>query len=131
MLQSQMIAKRAAVSTPHPEAALAGKQVLEKGGNAIDAVVAATITLCTVIPGSTGMGGYGGTMVAYLADKKKVVSVDFDSRAPKAFRDELYHTEDARKLGYLSITTPAVVAGLDLALRTYGTMSWSEVTQHA
>lgn len=131
MLQSEMIAKRAAVSTPHPEAALAGKQVLEKGGNAVDAVVAATITLCTVIPGSTGLGGYGGTMVAYLADKKKIVSVDFDSRAPKAFRDELYHTEDARKLGYLSITTPAVVAGLDLALRTYGTMSWAEVTQHA
>jgi gamma-glutamyltranspeptidase/glutathione hydrolase len=131
MLQMQMIAKRAAVSTPHPQAALAGKQVLDKGGNAVDAAVAATITLCTVIPGSTGLGGYGGTMVAYLADQKRIVSVDFDSRAPKAFRDDLFNTEDARKLGYLSITTPAVVAGLDLALRTYGTMSWREVSQHA
>jgi gamma-glutamyltranspeptidase/glutathione hydrolase len=131
MLQSQMIAKRAAVSTPHPEAAFAAKQVLEKGGNAVDAAVAATITLATVIPGSTGLGGYGGTMVAYLADQKKIVSVDFDSRAPKAFRADLYDAEKVRNLGYLSLSVPTVVAGLDLALRTYGTMSWAQVSQHA
>src|SRR6478672_3355128 len=121
MLQSQMIAKRAAVSTPHPQAAFAAKQVLEKGGNAIDAAVAATITLCTVIPGSTGLGGCGGTKDTYLADQKRVVSVDFDSRAPKAFRSDLFDAEKVRNLGYLSLSVPTVVAGLDLALRTYGT----------
>ncbi|HTL29658.1 MAG TPA: gamma-glutamyltransferase, partial [Tepidisphaeraceae bacterium] len=131
MLQTQMIANHAAVSTPHPQAAFAGKQVLEKGGNAVDAAVAATITLCTVIPGSTGLGGYGGTMVAYLKDKGKVVSVDFDSRAPKAFRADLYDAEKVRNLGYLSLSVPTVAAGLDLALRTYGTMSWAQVSQHA
>ena len=54
------------------------------------AAVAATITLCTVIPGSTGRAG---AAAADLADQKRVVSVDSDSRAPKAFRSDLFDDE--------------------------------------
>ena len=123
----------AALATHHPLAADAGCQILRAGGNAIDAAVASMVTLCVVLPGSVGLGGYGGSMVAYLANRKRVVAMDFDARAPLAYRDGIYADDPQRKSthGYLAVTVPAVVAGLAMALRDFGTKSWKEVTARA
>src|SRR2546430_8017941 len=123
----------AAVATPHPQAATAARHVLEHGGNAIDAAVAAILTLCVVTPSQCGLGGYGGCMVAYIAKRKRMVAIDFDSCAPIAFLRELFEGDIKKKTmeGYLAITVPAVVAGLDLALREFGTMSFKQVAEHA
>jgi gamma-glutamyltranspeptidase/glutathione hydrolase len=123
----------AAVATPHPQAAVAARRVLEQGGNAIDAAVAAVLTLCVVTPSQCGLGGYGGCMVAYLAKRKRMVAIDFDSCAPIQFRRELFEGDVKKKTmeGYLAITVPAVVAGLDLALHKFGTMSFKQVAEHA
>ena len=123
----------AAVATHHPHGASAAKQILEAGGNAIDAAVAAMTALCVVIPSQVGLGGYGGSMVVYLAKSRKVVAIDFDSRAPLEFRDDLFADDAANKSshGYLACTVPAIVAGLATALREFGTMSWKQVTQPA
>jgi gamma-glutamyltranspeptidase/glutathione hydrolase len=121
----------AAVATPHPEAARAARDILEQGGNATDAAVAAMLTLCVVIPGSVGIGGYGGSMVVYSARTRRVTAIDFDSRAPLAYRDELFTDPATRNTGYLSVTVPAVVAGLEAARRTFGSRPWADLSRHA
>jgi gamma-glutamyltranspeptidase / glutathione hydrolase len=128
----QLIANTAAVATGHPLGAAAGLEILREGGNAIDAAVAATLALCVVIPGSVGLGGYGGSAVIYLARSRRVVAVDFDSRAPLAFRDGLVTADkDSSYYGARSVTVPGVVGGLDLILREFGTKSWGDASQPA
>lgn len=124
-----MSRKTAAVATPDPAAADAGREVLLRGGNAVDAAVAAMLTCCVATPGSVGIGGYGGSMVAYLAGEGKAVAIEFDSRAPLAYRPELFGGgREKYDAGYLSVTVPAVVAGLELALEQFGTLPWAVVS---
>src|SRR6476661_809310 len=105
--------KQSAVATPHPAAAQAARDILLRGGNAIDAAVGAMLACCVATPGAVGLGGYGGSLVAYLGRSGKAVAVDFDSRAPLAYRSELFgESRERYESGYLSITVPAVVAGL-------------------
>src|SRR5689334_156640 len=117
----------AAIATPHPQAALTAAEIFRAGGNAIDAAVAAVCTLCVVSPASVGFAGYGGTMIAYIAREQRVVAIDFDSRAPLQYADELYGNPDDRRYSWRAVTVPGVVAGLDLALKKYGTKGWKEV----
>ncbi len=153
-----MIPTPAAVATPHPEATIAARDILLKGGNAFDAAVAAMLTLCVVQSHQIGLGGFGGNLVAYLAPTSttldspgrktgvipphpdtstsnissgKVIAIDFDSRAPHAFTPELFKDPTDRTIGYKSISVPAVLAGLDLILKTHGTLTWTDVTKHA
>ena len=139
-MPQQLLADTAAVAAGHPLGAAAGIELLREGGNAIDAAVAATLALCVVIPGSVGLGGYGGSAVMRVAgggergagSPGRVVAVDFDSRAPLAFRDGLVTAEpQSNHYGARSVTVPAVVAGLDFILREFGTKSWLEVSQPA
>src|SRR3954452_12033839 len=106
----------AAVATPHPAAAAAGRDPLLRGGNAVDAAVGAMLACCVSTPGMVGLGGYGGSLVAFLANEGTTVAIDFDSRAPLAYRPELFGGDPTKyETGYLSITVPAVAAGLALA----------------
>jgi gamma-glutamyltranspeptidase / glutathione hydrolase len=128
----QIIANSAAVVAGHPQGALAGIDMLREGGNAVDAAVAAMIALSVVIPGSVGLGGYGGSAVIYLARHRRTVAVDFDSRAPLGFREGLITADrQSSYYGAGAVTVPAVVAGLDLILRQFGAKSWSEASQPA
>src|SRR5205809_6875458 len=117
--------RTAAVATPHPAAAEAARTILLRGGNAVDAAVGAMLASCVVAPGSVGIGGYGGSLIAYLAAQQKVIAIDFDSRAPLAFRPELFaDNRTAYEVGYRSISVPAVVAGLAMALERFGKLPW-------
>jgi gamma-glutamyltranspeptidase/glutathione hydrolase len=128
----QITANSAAVATGHPLGAAAGLEILRDGGNAIDAAVAAMLAMCVVVPGSVGLGGYGGSAVIYTARSGKSVAIDFDSRAPLAFRDGMVTAvPESNYYGARSVTVPAVVAGLDLILREYGSKSWPAASQPA
>ncbi len=120
-----------AVVTVHPESDAAAVEVLRRGGNAVDAAVAALTTLCVVEPASVGFGGYGGSMAIYLAKQRRVTTIEFDSRAPLEFRPELFSDPAKANHGYLAVGVPGVVAGLDLALKKHGTQSWKDVSAHA
>jgi gamma-glutamyltranspeptidase/glutathione hydrolase len=133
-MPQQITANTAAIATGHPLGAEAGLEILRDGGNAIDAAVAAMIALSVVIPGSVGLGGYGGSAVIRLARPKGecVVAVDFDSCAPLEFQEGLVTADpESNYYGARSVTVPAVVAGLDLILREFGSKSWRDVSQPA
>jgi gamma-glutamyltranspeptidase/glutathione hydrolase len=122
---------RSTIVTIHREAAAAGMAAYKQNGNAIDAAVAAAMVLCVVSPTNVGFGGYGGTMIVYSARTARVRALDFDSRAPRAYRPDLYANPKVAQHGYLAVGVPAVVAGLDAALKRFGTLKWGDVCGHA
>ncbi len=72
--------KAGMVTAAHPLAAKAGAEILEKGGNAVDAAIAVSLALGVVEPYASGLGGEG-YMVAVMADGREV-AIDFRSTAP-------------------------------------------------
>ena len=123
----------AAVATHDPFGTEAARQMLLAGGNATDAAVAAMAALCVGLPGSVAFGGYGGSMIRYDAATRRTTCLDFDARAPLAYRDELFAENGSAKanLGYLAVTAPAIVSGLAQALRQFGSKSWTDATHFA
>jgi gamma-glutamyltranspeptidase / glutathione hydrolase len=128
----QIIADSAAVATGHPLGAAAGLETLRDGGNAIDAAVAAMLAMCVVVPGSVGLGGYGGSAVIHIGRTGQTIAVDFDSRAPLTYQNGLVTADpESNYYGARAVTVPAIVAGLDLILREYGSKSWGDASQPA
>src|SRR6266498_2789334 len=78
-----------AIATVDLDASEAGLQVLRRGGNAVDAAVAAAATLGVTEPYSSGLGG-GGFMVAYLARQRRVVTIDSRETAPAAYTQDVF-----------------------------------------
>src|SRR4051794_16177869 len=128
----QLTADKAAIATGHPLGAAAGLELMRSGGNAADAAVAAMLAMCVVVPGSVGIGGYGGSAVIYHAPSQRTLAIDFDSRAPLSFREgDVTGERESNYYGARAVTVPAVVAGLSLLLENFGTKSWAEVSQPA
>ncbi len=127
------------VAGPHPKTAAAGMEMLKAGGNAVDAAVAAAFAEGVVEPRHNGVAGYGGCMLVYLAAKRKVVSIDYNSTAPDAASARMFQIEKtntpagyrvpggANAHGPLAVGVPGVVAGLCLALRRFGSMPLADV----
>lgn len=130
-----VIGGRGAVAAEHIEASRAGVEVLEAGGNAIDAAVAAVLATGVVNPSSSGLGG-GGFMVVFLAEGARAHTIDFRETAPaSAYRDMYVHggTVDgqASKRGGLAVAVPGEAAGLELALELFGKLETSAVSAPA
>lgn len=128
---------QAVVASGKYEASKIGIQILEAGGNAIDAAVAVGFALGFAEPNATGVGG-GGFMTLRLASTGETVFIDFRERAPSAVSPEMWQTyTDAngntavigsqKTLGGKSSGIPGEVAGMLYALENYGTMSREEV----
>ncbi|MFT3841146.1 MAG: gamma-glutamyltransferase [Myxococcaceae bacterium] len=106
---------RGAVSTTHPVAAKAGESMLEQGGNAVDAAVAAAFALAVVKPMSCGLGG-GGFALTYDAKTKKTRALDFRETAPAHASRDMF-LRDGKPVaalsqdGALSVATPGAVLG--------------------
>ncbi|MGW4423504.1 gamma-glutamyltransferase family protein [Streptosporangium sp. NPDC004631] len=113
-----------AVSTVDPDASRAALDVLRRGGNAMDAAVAAAATLGVTEPYSAGLAG-GGFIVYYDARHRRVHTVDGRETAPRAMTAtslEGIPFDDAVTSG-LSAGVPGSVAQWELALRRFGTIS--------
>jgi gamma-glutamyltranspeptidase/glutathione hydrolase len=124
-------AAKAMVVSDEPLASQAGVEILLKAGNAVDAAVAVGFALAVVEPAAGNLGG-GGFLLVRLADGC-VGLVDYRETAPGSSARDMYIRpdgtldSDAATIGYRSAAIPAAVAGLELALRTYGTMKLAEV----
>jgi gamma-glutamyltranspeptidase/glutathione hydrolase len=123
------------VATDDPLASQAGVEILKRGGNAIDAAVATAFALAVVEPAAGNIGG-GGFMLVRLANGKSTF-FDYREMAPaKATRDMYIMSNgkldpEASTIGYRSVAVPGTVAGLALALKTYGKLKLAAVMQPA
>jgi gamma-glutamyltranspeptidase / glutathione hydrolase len=124
-------APKAMVVSDEALASEAGIETLKKGGNAVDAAVAVAFALAVVEPEAGNIGG-GGFMLVRLADGHAGF-VDYREEAPQKAAREMYLRPDgsvdpdASTVGCRAIAVPGTVAGLDLALRTYGSMTLAAV----
>jgi gamma-glutamyltranspeptidase/glutathione hydrolase len=119
------ILARNIVSTSQPLASQAGLQMILKGGNAVDAAVAAAITLTVVEP---TMNGIGSDAFAILWDGKEIVGLNASGRSPASWKPEIFsHLKEMPLVGWGSVTLPgAVSAWVELSKR-YGQLSFKEL----
>jgi len=119
------------VAAAEPFAAEAGLEILRQGGNAVDAAVAVAFALAVTHPEAGNLGG-GGFMLIRLADGTAVM-VDYRETAPAAATWDMFLDENGKLIpgssttGWRSAAVPGTVAGLELALKTHGTLSLAQV----
>lgn len=125
------------VAAANPLAAQAGFDVLERGGNAIDAMVATQLMLGLVEPQSSGLGG-GAFLVYYNAADESLTTFDGRETAPMAATPRLFQDEAGEKLqfwdavvGGLSVGTPGTVKLMFETHKAHGSLSWKSLVQPA
>ncbi len=116
-------------------AANAGIEILRRGGNAVDAAAATALAVGVTNPASCGIGG-GGFMLIYLARTHSFYALDYRERAPLAAGPAMYVRdgkvdEKLARAGPLAVAVPGELAGLDAALRRFGTLSFSAIAAPA
>ncbi len=126
-----LITQQAMVVSAHPLASEAGKQILARGGNAIDAAIATQFALAVVFPYAGNIGG-GGFMVIRQADGT-TATLDFREKAPLAAHRDMYLDkkgeviENLSTLGHLAVGVPGSVDGMVRAHKKYGTLPWADL----
>ncbi|MEO6244794.1 MAG: gamma-glutamyltransferase [Opitutaceae bacterium] len=132
-------ARHGLVTSAHALASHAGLEMLQRGGNAIDAAVATGLALAVVYPIAGNLGG-GGFMLVHLADGRDV-ALDYRESAPSGASRDMYLDAQgdvmagpgSSVVGWRASGVPGSVAGFALALKKYGSgkLSWSDVCEPA
>jgi len=132
------------VASKHSLIGRTGVDVMRKGGNAVDAAVAAAFVDCVVEPAMNGIGGEG-VMTIHMAGRENVI-IDYVGRPSKNCTPDMYELldetepgwmgwrrvkDDSNMIGYKAVTVPGTVAGLAKALELYGTLELKEVMEPA
>jgi len=129
--QAAVRGAKAMVAADEELGSKAGVEILKRGGNAVDAAVAVAFALAVVEPAAGNIGG-GGFMLVRLADGRTTF-LDYREVAPGKATRGMYIKPDGKLdeetsvIGYKSVAVPGTIAGLELALKTYGTMKLAEV----
>lgn len=127
--RSAVMARNGMAATSQPLATAAAIRVLQQGGNAVDAAIAANAVLGVVEPMSCGIGGDLFAIV-WDAKTKKLVGLNASGRAPGAATIELFRSRGLQFIpehGPLSWSVPGCVDGWDQLRRRFGTRSWPEL----
>ena len=128
-------ARNGMVVSSHYLASEAGREVLRKGGNAVDAAVATAFALAVTLPSAGNIGG-GGFLVYHGADGK-ATTFNFREKAPLAATPGMFLDENgnirnnSNHEGPLSVGVPGTVAGLWMAHQRLGSKPWAELLQSA
>lgn len=127
--QKLAASKHGMIATAHYLATEAGVKILQEGGNAIDAAVAAAFALGVCEPAASGLGGQSMLLI-YDASSRRKIALDGSSRAPhRVPPGEL--PRDQRFRGHLATTVPSTPAALGYALKTYGSLPLSRLLEPA
>src|ERR1700720_4564044 len=124
-------AQHAVVVSVHELASRAGVEIMQAGGNAIDAAVATGFALAVVHPPAGNIGG-GGFMLIRMADGKTHF-LDYREKAPAAATRDMFLDaqgnviEGASDIGYKAIGVPGSVAGMVYAEQKYGKLTLKQV----
>jgi gamma-glutamyltranspeptidase/glutathione hydrolase len=124
--------ERGVVAVANPHGARAGAEILERGGNAIDAAVAIAYALNVVEPQSAGIGG-GGFMLIHLADGKRTFAIDSRERAPALATPDMFSglSFTQASTSGISVGVPGMVRGTAQAVQRYGRLPLHKVLQPA
>ncbi len=121
----------------NPYASEAGRNVLAKGGSAIDAAIAIQMVLTLVEPQSSGIGG-GAFILHFDNEANRLTTFDGRETAPKSATPDLFLGKDGKParwieavVGGRSVGVPGVLAALKKAHEQYGTLPWSELFDDA
>ena len=132
--KSATLAANAMVASNSEPASNAGREILQKGGNAVDAAVATGFALAVTYPEAGNIGG-GGYMVIRMADGR-TAALDYRELAPalatkNMFVDASGNLTGKSLVGHLASGVPGAVAGMAEALAKYGTMTLAQVMEPA
>jgi len=122
------------VVSASPIASEVGAEVLEAGGNAVDAAVAVGFALAVAFPEAGNIGG-GGFMLIYDSSDGRTSFIDFREKAPLAATRDMYLDENGDVIpglstkGIKAVGVPGTVAGLYLAHRSFGSLPWRKVLE--
>lgn len=125
------LAERAIVVSAREEASKIGVMMMEKGGNAFDAMVATELALAVAFPFAGNLGG-GGFMVYRLADGTSG-SIDYREKAPLAATRDMYLDENGdvipglSTLGAMAVGVPGTIAGVFEVHRQLGSLPIEEI----
>jgi gamma-glutamyltranspeptidase/glutathione hydrolase len=126
-------AQRYMVAAANPLAADAGREILRKGGSAVDAAIAVQLVLNLVEPQSSGIGG-GAFLVHWEEGRKAVTTLDGRETAPAAATPTRFLGTDGKPIifrdavvGGRSVGVPGTVKLLEVAHRRWGKLAWPEV----
>jgi len=121
---------KAAVAMPDTFSAEVAAEVLDAGGNAVDASVAAAFSLAVTLPEAGNIGG-GGFMLVYMEGES--VFIDYRETAPLQAHRDMYLDENGEfiprssLIGHRAAGVPGTVAGMWLAHQRYGSLPWAEL----
>ncbi|MEM6742950.1 MAG: gamma-glutamyltransferase family protein [Pseudomonadota bacterium] len=135
---------RAMVSAPQPEATEAALDVLEAGGNVVDAAITAALVQTAIDPQMCGIAGFGSCHVHLVDGTHRIV--DFHGRAPRAATPEMWESRLIREsedgfgfilegavneVGHESASTPLTLRAFDDVLKRWGTYDLAKAIQPA
>ncbi len=126
--------ENAVVVAAEKHASQAGVEILQKGGNAVDAAIAVQFALAVTYPRAGNIGG-GGFMVVHMKGDT-TITLDFRERAPLAASRDMYIRDGElvpmlSRQGALAVGVPGVVAGMVKAHKRFGNLSLKTVMQPA
>ena len=129
------IAEKAIVVSAREEASKIGVEILKKGGNAFDAMIATELSLAVAYPFAGNIGG-GGFMV-YRTNQGETGALDYREKAPLAASKDMYLNEQGNiiagksTLGAMAIGIPGTIDGLFKVHEKFGSLPFSELIQPA
>ncbi|MCS6864235.1 MAG: gamma-glutamyltransferase [Gemmataceae bacterium] len=127
--RSVVVANNGMVATSHPLAAQIGLDILQKGGNAVDAAIATSAAIGLMEPMSCGIGGDLFAIV-YEAKTKRLYGLNASGAAPQRMTRQLFAKKGLKEIperGPLTWSVPGCVDGWDELRRKFGTMSFQEL----
>ncbi len=126
-------AQKYMIVSANPHASKVGLEVLEKGGSAVDAAIAAQLVLNVVEPQSSGIGG-GGFLMHYAAKNGSIEAFDGRETAPRGISPEIFLRSDGTPKGFFdaavggaAVGVPGLVAMLEAAHKKHGVLSWADL----
>lgn len=128
--------KNVAIATQGRYATEAARDILKKGGNLIDAAIAASFVISVERPHSTGIGG-GGFMIIRDVERNQTYAVDFRERAPLASTRDMYLDSNGEVIakksvdGIFAVGVPGLVAGLFEIHKKLGRLPWRKLLDPA
>src|SRR6185295_12766100 len=132
-------AKHGMVASTNEVASRVGVDIMKRGGNAVDAAIAVGFALAVTHPAAGNLGG-GGFMMIRLRDGR-ATAIDYREMAPASANRDVYldergnlkEGEGSSTLGYRASGVPGTVAGMELALKKYGSgkLTWPQLIEPA